>query len=590
MHETEEEKHRKEARQRKNKAAEFLEAAGSMEDLFMLFASLQPQISLMAKVLHMSGGDWHAREMRRLLHTGSRTYPLDELCRDGGCLDTMMKECLTSLLNPNKFRHVQNTERNATNILTTTLRLAATIFQVAYIPLRRMPFQLFEILLSEDRADACAALPICCRDAFSNAFLQRYPDAQSLKSAESKAVLSCLKEQMDMNTYSTERLHSQSLRRQKSRGQSCVASLSQLAAWRQGKASWRWCAKLNETKNLDGNASVAPSVLRPGGADEADDESGPPAPLPAKRQKIVRGGGSYRAWVHHCGLQGRLKGHQRFPSWLKEEYETMTEEERGYYTNLGSLATRSKRTSGMGFPKLPRHQQSASQASTSASTHGEAVDAASVAASSSSDTFLATATSCAGASQPTEPFDTNDLTVMFKNAAKEMKQTTMSANRLSVEDVRANTTALSSANADRLPTMREHLPFLGEGSGVKPIFWPHTSPAVALHFDVKTLFEGKHEQVEHSSIRDLAQQWESRHIGITARRYRAAGRAHRRKHCEEAGYCMCTGHGRSCLKLFLAMQNLLKPWLGEESVKTKVDAGLILLQFTSVAAGLLEHC
>ena len=505
-----------------------------MEDLLILYSSLQPQVSLMEKMLHMAGGDWHARELRRHYLTGSRTYPLDQLSMQGGYLDIMMQECLTHLVNPTNLQHVAQTERNASKVLSTTLRLAATIYQVAFIPLQKLPFQLFQILRNEDMAEVCAALPACCRDEFSNAVLGRYPSADLLKSPECKAVLSSVKEHMDMNTYSTERLHSQTQRRQKARAQTSVADLAQLAAWRQAKASWRWCAKLKISEQRDHASTASQQMPEPDGADEVDEKGQPKATHPAKRRKTTRGGGSFRAFVHHCGVQGRLKGLQKFPSWLKTEYDAMTEEEREYYVNLGGLGTRAKRTTGVAFPKLSKRQSSVRAGSTDASL-GEAAsasDGASMAASSSSDVNLSQASRCSAA--PVQVFDSQELAAMFKKAAKEMKQTASRRNRATAEEVAANTETLLTANVESLPALRKYLPFLGEGAGVTPFLWPHTSPTVALHFDVKTLF-AQHSQLEQGSIKELAQKWETRHIGICARRYPAVGRGPKRKHCAEAG-------------------------------------------------------
>ena len=40
------------------------------------------------------------------------------------------------------------------------------------------------------------------------------------------------------------------------------------------------------------------------------------------------------------------------------------------------------------------------------------------------------------------------------------------------------------------------------------------------------------------------------------------------------------------MKLYLAIQRVLKPWLGEESLKSKADAGLLMLQLISMVPGL----
>ena len=200
---SEEARQRQEAVERQGNAAEFLGARRIMDDVFILYSCLAPEVTLMSEMLEMAGGAWHCKQLQRMLELGERTFPLDMLRKENGCLDRMMQACLDKLLNPIGFEHVHQSEQCATRILATTLRLGATVYELCYVPLQKFPYKLFDVLQSEEAAQLCAAAPACCMDEWTASLLELYRTPQALASDEFKAVLSMLQEHLDMNTYST---------------------------------------------------------------------------------------------------------------------------------------------------------------------------------------------------------------------------------------------------------------------------------------------------------------------------------------------------------------------------------------------------
>ena len=485
------------------------------------------------------------------------------------------------MTSPSSFRSIQQTESNATKLLVAVLRAGATIYELAYQPLCQWPYKLLlrrrHALWAQELLEASP----CCLDDYSKAIVRQFPNEEALHSDACVTSLSMVSELLDLNTYSTERLHSRSQRRQKSRCQTTAAELSQLACWQQSVGSWPWCCQMLSLKPQEGAARRWPGDApqddfeNKGNTIEADNSDEAKRPKPPKRARKQRGGGgAYRAYIHQVAAQGRLRGLRKFPTWLREEFEQLPPERRAFFDELGKKATRAHSSGGMAFPaqRLRSRAHSHNPLPSSAKVelgpawHGVITDAAL--------TVLRNL-----------PFahTVEEVEVGFKKIARALRSQTDESNFVDPTELAACVGELKEASARRLEPLK---PFTLHHDGVQPVFLPHVAPAVAFHFSVQKLLADRQSQDE--SLRALAKQWQQQHLGFTAEREPGAGQHRKKSLCQEAGFCMCKGEGLVKQHLYVNLKKALKGCTSDEDTKAKVDGGLVVVQLQAWSQGKLS--
>ena len=449
------------ALEQKAKAADFLSTAHIMDNVLILFASLQPQINLMAKMLQMAGGDWHLMQLWNLQRQGEKQNMLDALSCDGGALDRMLQETMQVLTTPTMFRFLQQTEDNATSILASVLRMGATVHEQAHSPLQRWPFRLFRLLHDAEFAHEVVRESRCCMDPFTLTLLSHWPTVEGLQSDGCRTTLHMIKEMLDLNIYSTERLHSRSQRRQKSRAQTSAADLGQLAVWPQAAATWPWCTRALAHKNAGPPPEQPPDIEGHGEAshEHQDGEPGEACQPDAKRRRKRRGGGgAYRAYIHQVASQGRLRGCRQFPSWLKEEFAQLSQEQRDFCEELGRKAAKAHSSGATSFPDLRAASSSASM---------PAVPSA-AALPDSHGLVPPEVVPVLESVNPTRT--TKEFDVAVKAVAKALLQRQDVENLVQPDVVETCIADLCAEGSQRLPALQ---PYLVQHPGVQHVFMPH---------------------------------------------------------------------------------------------------------------------
>ena len=114
-----------------------------------------------------------------------------------------------------------HTESMATNILRFSMRVIAATHHYLRVFFQGYPYRLVQLLrrpddANEDLHERCLCFlsaPVCVLDSFSRTFREHHSSVDSIASEDGQQALHLLMKQLDLSTYSTERLHSKNARR-----------------------------------------------------------------------------------------------------------------------------------------------------------------------------------------------------------------------------------------------------------------------------------------------------------------------------------------------------------------------------------------
>ena len=242
-------------------------------------------------------------------------------------------------------RVILHTEAMATETFRTFARVWSLLYDNTYKRYSEYPFKLRDLLaegaeLDENILCFLTARP-CALDSFSAGLREDFGTMESLKSFELRQMLHVFFAQMDTNTHSTERLHSQTTRRTRARSQ-----LTHHLPLHQISLSQCGLAAPTYTRDLIFD-SVGRSVKK-----RCRDPDMSTAP-PRKRRKP--GGGAFRAFIHIVG-QNVVGRRPSFAS-LAQEYSLLTEDQKLFYQQLGGAATQAHKSGRPSFPRTFRRSR-----------------------------------------------------------------------------------------------------------------------------------------------------------------------------------------------------------------------------------------
>eukprot|EP00971_Amphidinium_carterae_P346488 6487966-Amphidinium_carterae.1 len=255
---------RKKEKEHRRQALHFLgHAQATMKELYILRASLSPQIKVMNYFLQQNGVAqdrlcWSKLSQGDPLQ--SRLYLLRSGALEGGFFCKALVESMGLFTDTGLWEDLPRTEKSASMIMRTCLRPAACIYELIIQKCRGFPLKLFDLLASSGPTEAVAESILevasnhrCLLDDFSKSFLLQFDSLAKLRSMTARIVLASLSEQNIGNTYSTECLHSRHSRRARSRPQTHIMKLHHAALWHHGRAVPPWVLGQGKTEQTDQN-------------------------------------------------------------------------------------------------------------------------------------------------------------------------------------------------------------------------------------------------------------------------------------------------------------------------------------------------
>ena len=270
-------------------------------EVHVMRLALDGEARLMRKLLHSIGAEAERKQMHAAFE--GRGW----LTRVSSWLDVSLLEEFFTLSwhyanDASCWAHLHETESMRSRICTVLMRAVATGHELLSIAVAT-PFRLFALVETQDPAQQLAiaeevfATRKCLLDVFTASHLARYGCAEQLLSPASLETLRCLAWLAQTATFTTERLHSQNLRKAKKpmTHKPALATLAlQHMCWA-GPAVLRSQEK-SDVGNKDKRPRGRPSMKT---AQAAAEEAGS---LPAR----TGGGGSWRAF------QSVMLGGQKF--------------------------------------------------------------------------------------------------------------------------------------------------------------------------------------------------------------------------------------------------------------------------------------
>eukprot|EP00971_Amphidinium_carterae_P017970 354200-Amphidinium_carterae.2 len=185
------------------------------KSLWLFRQSLDPQVHLMAALLHHDSEEHAVSDLHSWLTSGKRCYNILHL-HDGTDTNQMLHYAMLGV-QANKLGHgfLAETEEVRTKVLISFMKPAAIVWQLVVLRLNAMPYKLFE-LLSEPtitKATELLATPQCMQDPVCAHMFQTYTTPEQLISQHCLQTLAGAAAFIRGTTFSTERKHANNRRR-----------------------------------------------------------------------------------------------------------------------------------------------------------------------------------------------------------------------------------------------------------------------------------------------------------------------------------------------------------------------------------------
>eukprot|EP00971_Amphidinium_carterae_P347973 6490252-Amphidinium_carterae.3 len=276
----------------------------------------------MQKLLHMTSQPWDTEQVRCMHNVGGREFRILAL-HEGSLLNEFFKSTWAVFCSDTwRLAGYAETELFRSDWLVANMRPAAVCYQLVQLRVRGYPAKLFHLLKDvgadelRELAEADLRAPRCLKDSFTAAFLEQHSTTESLLDRKAREVLRLIAEEALLTTYSTERIHSSSLRAVLGRALTHRPSVSHL-----GLSHMAWAAP-----------RVA-DVLEPVDTEIVVRQIGRPRKqLPAK---TTRSGGAYKAFMSE-----RAAGQKLTPELIREltaKYHSLDADEKQHYQRVGVL-------------------------------------------------------------------------------------------------------------------------------------------------------------------------------------------------------------------------------------------------------------
>eukprot|EP00971_Amphidinium_carterae_P107370 2127253-Amphidinium_carterae.1 len=208
-------------------------------------------------------------------------------------------------------------------------RSAAVAFKLLYSRHVKAPYLTFKLLFSDDVADDLLNPRPCLQDPWTARFLAKVRTREQLVSLEARRRLQAIARYAAVDTFSTERVHSSNLRRAKSRNQTHIMSLAELAA--------------RSTIGFVTGHSKATGLKRKTPELAHDEEQ-------EVEQHKFKKTGAWRAFLaYHC-QSGMTREGKRFNpeqlAGLRARYVLLSDDEKKYYVQLAECMDSAKAARG----------------------------------------------------------------------------------------------------------------------------------------------------------------------------------------------------------------------------------------------------
>ena len=320
-----------------------------LRPFWVMRVCLQPQVELMASMLHNGSTDTDIEAMHALLSSGRRPWRCLELLK---LTQDMLAKCRRQLSDGSLWCLLHHTCLQHSEVIKLASRSPAIIYHHCIAYLRSFPFKMVNMVVNRSPAMAQDIIntPACFLDTWSRKMLQAFDTEARLLSEEFYQIVAACAELLVCTTYATERAHSRGARRLKQRLHAKRMLLPELGLSHMGFAAApcirRQWLKLQKLEKKGPRRKPGPKKRKRDNArnqeghqrrrrrcaaglveqDELADEH--------RRCHTRGGGGPWRAFVHVQGKGQRLTT-ESFQL-LKEQYRLLDEEERAFYAQLGA--------------------------------------------------------------------------------------------------------------------------------------------------------------------------------------------------------------------------------------------------------------
>ena len=296
------------------------------EEIFFLAFTLEPERKLMASLAHLTSADWELQQMHQMLERGTRTFRFCEL-HEGTLFTKFFAETLTQFRDPRLWSHHAQVEQFRSTLLQLSFRACALVFQTVLQKVKGYPYKLFHMLTLDHEQKLVFANDLlfntatCMYDSGTRSFVKMFPTVDAATSSQATKVLELMARKALGTTFSTERLHSQNLRRVMARSCTHRPDVGHLGLSHFGCSKPVWLVEIavpEVTKNKRGRP---PKQV----ADQPDDN----VPKPKQR----RGGGAWRAYLTINAKGQKLNA--TLLNLLSVQYQGLDQEAKERYKRLG---------------------------------------------------------------------------------------------------------------------------------------------------------------------------------------------------------------------------------------------------------------
>ena len=310
--------------------------------LWLLRASLQPQVQAMAQLLSQCSDEWEVSQMHNLLEHGFREYRLTNLV---ALLKKFYSESLKRFLDTTLWSPLlPRTELTQTQVFRFNFRAPSFVWQTAGRNSSSWPWPLFKLLTSRTQETAAALVGTfrerpCLLDEWSRCFMTKYSSIQDLLSEEVHQILAALSTILRGTTYPTERAHSKNSRHVSKRVQCVSLDGASLGLVHAGSSGFQFLRPPRPRGSKRGGAeacsSQPPAASRGGCSNKRKRDAKESCAASHKLRRRRGGGGAWRAFLHLHG-KGRRFCRASLAA-LQRRYRALQAEQKEAYLNMGSL-------------------------------------------------------------------------------------------------------------------------------------------------------------------------------------------------------------------------------------------------------------
>ena len=262
------------------------------------------------------------------------------ILQQGGPVWNAIHHSALSLRSESLWQNIAPSELHATQLCRASWRMQAVAYDHLIVRYRTYPLKLADLLDEEverrDRAiEHLLQSPACTLDAYTVSLREKWPNRDALLSTDCHVHIFVFLDAVKGTTFSTERLHSRSGRRVKSRVMTHRLSVKDVALAHSGSTAPPW---VREVATQCKEVQPFKTAERQG--------------APAKKKR--GGGGSWRAFISHNASHSSQESGRIDMKGASQMFRELSPPRVDFYKRLGQLATENHREGVQAFPATQR--------------------------------------------------------------------------------------------------------------------------------------------------------------------------------------------------------------------------------------------